>query len=334
MKQPEPLVSVIMPIRNEARFITQSLGAVLSQNYPPDRLEIIVADGMSDDGTLEIIRALPGADRVRVISNPGRKQAEGLNTAIPQANGDFIVRIDGHAVIAQDYIRECVRALQESGAANVGGKMDPVGITSMGKAIAAAGKSPFAVPTSFHVSDQPQFTDTVYMGAWRRETFDQIGLFNVTATPNEDYELNYRIRKSGGTIYLSPRIRSQYYGRQTLSAMARQYYKYGIGKIQTLSLHPQSIRPRQLVAPAFVAGLVIGGIIALFHSVLLVLWLAGIFAYAALNIYFSFQQAQRFGPGLLWRLPLVFLTIHISWGTGFWVGLAQLLTQGKTERTP
>jgi succinoglycan biosynthesis protein ExoA len=204
-----PLVTVIMPIRNEALFIRRSLGAVLVQDYPSDRLEILIADGMSDDGTVDIIRTLSVADRVRIIPNPGKRQAEGLNLAIEQAKGEIIVRVDGHTIIASNYVRECVQVLKETGASNVGGAMDPIGITLMGKTIAAAGKSSFSVPTAFHVSDKPQITDTVYLGAWWREIFDTVGLYNTSVTPNEDYELNYRIRQAGGTIYLTPRIQSQ-----------------------------------------------------------------------------------------------------------------------------
>jgi succinoglycan biosynthesis protein ExoA len=324
----KPTVTVIMPVRNEAQFIERSLGAVLAQDYPPDKLDVLVADGMSDDGTPDIIRAMPGSERVTIIPNPGRRQAEGLNAAIPLTRGEVIVRVDGHTIIAPDYVRECVRALAESGAWNVGGAMDPVGITEMGKAIATAGKSAFAVPTAFHVSDQPQYTDTVYMGAWNRAVFAQVGLYDVSTTPNEDYELNYRTRKAGGRIYLTPRIRSQYFGRQTLGALAKQYYKYGIGKIQTLSIHPESVRPRQLVAPAFMSGVVVGGLLALLHSLFLALWLLGMGAYAALNLYFSFRQA-RGDTGLLWRLPLIFLTIHLSWGAGFWIGLGRMLVRRK-----
>ena len=315
-----------MPIRNEALFITRSLGAVLAQDYPTDKLEILIADGMSDDETLDIIRGLSGAERVRIIANPGKRQAEGLNAAIPQAKGDVIVRVDGHTIIAPNYVRECVQALTETGASNVGGMMDPVGITPVGKAIAAAGKSAFSVPTSFHVSDKPQLTDTVYMGAWKREIFNRVGLYNESTTPNEDYELNYRIRQSGGKIYLTPRIRSQYFGRQTLRALARQYFKYGIGKTQTLRIHPKSVRLRHLVAPAFVLWVVSGIVLAL-HPVLQIIWIIGILAYLVLNGLFSFRLAQRFGLSLIGYLPLIFLTIHLAWGVGFWVGLGKMLVK-------
>jgi len=323
----EPFVTVIMPIRNEAQFIAHSLGAVLAQDYPQDKLEVLVADGMSDDGTLEIIRTLPGSERVRIILNPQRNQAEGLNKAIKQASGEIIVRVDGHTIIAPDYVRRCVQNLQNTGAANVGGTMNPVGITPMGKAIAAAGKSPFAVPSAFHVSDKAQFTDTVYLGAWHREVFDRIGMFNGTVVANQDYEFNYRIRKAGGQIYLDPQIKSQYFCRQNLLSLAQQYFRYGVGKVQVLRLHPESIRWRQLAAPAFVAGLVIGAILAPIHRLIRICWLIGIAVYTLLTLIFTLKTAQRFGLNLILRLPLVFPTIHISWGVGFWIGIMRILRE-------
>src|SRR5690606_22643995 len=201
--------------------------------------------------------------RVRIFPNPERIQSAGLNIVIPQAQGKYVIRIDGHTIIAPDYVRRCVELLEETGAHNVGGAMDPAGITPMGKAIAAAGKSPFAVPSAFHVSSTPQFTDTVYLGAWPRQVFDQVGLYNTKVGVNEDYELNYRIRQAGGKIYFSPEIKSVYYGRQTLSALARQYFRYGKSKVKTLANHPKSLRPRQLIAPVFVAGLMLGPLLCL-----------------------------------------------------------------------
>lgn len=314
-----PFVTIVMPIRNEEAFIERSLGSVLAQDYPPEQIEVLIADGMSDDRTLEVIWALPGAERVRVIPNPGRVQSKGLNLIIPQAKGEHIIRIDGHTVLAPDYVRECVRLLETTGADNVGGAMNPVGITPMGRAIAAAGKSAFAVPTAFHVSSTPQYTDTVYLGAWPREVFSRVGLYNERVGVNEDYELNYRIRQSGGKIYFSPTIQSDYYGRQTLQALWRQYYRYGKSRVKTLAQHPGSIKPRHLVAPLFVAGLIIGIL-----PPLVFFWAIGVTFYALLNLAFSIRVASRTGWDLLPRLPLVFLTIHLAWGTGFWIGLFQI----------
>lgn len=316
----ESLVTVIMPIRNEEEFIARSLGAVLQQDYPAERIEVLIADGMSDDNTLAVIRSLPGAERVRVIANPDRLQAPGMNRAINEARGEIIIRVDGHTVIAPDYVRQCVQALTKTGADNVGGAMDPVGMTPMGKAIAAAGKSPFAVPTAFHVSRTAQYTDTVYMGAWRRDVFERVGLYDETFKINEDYELNYRIRKAGGKIYFTLEIRSEYYGRQTLGALARQYFRYGVGKTRTLRAHPASIKPRQLVAPVFVLGLIAGALLSLISPLFTLLWLAGIALYGVVDAIFSLRAAPPGEPGTRLRIPVVFLTIHLAWGAGFWVG--------------
>lgn len=317
----EPFVSVIMPVRNEEAFIARSLGAVLTQDYPLERFEALIADGESDDRTREVIASLPGAERVRIIENPQRRQAFGMNAALRHAHGEIIVRVDGHTIIAPDYVRQCVRALRESGAVNVGGRMEPQGATPMGRAIAAAGASRFGVPTAFHVSDQPQFTDTVYLGAWPREALLAVGGFDERLRVNEDYELNVRLREAGGRIYLSPAIRSTYFGRQTLRALARQYYTYGWGRTHTLKLHPRSLKPRQLVAPLFVAALLIGGALAPLHVVARLAWVSLLAAYALASLAASVQVARREGWALLPRLPLVFATMHLAWGLGFWRGV-------------
>jgi glycosyltransferase involved in cell wall biosynthesis len=319
-----PFVTIVMPIRNEEAFIERSLGAVLAQDYLSTHIEVLIADGMSDDRTLEIIRAMPGAERVRVVPNPRRIQSAGLNLVIPQARGEYIIRVDGHTILAPDYVSTCVRLLQETGADNVGGAMNPVGITPMGKAIAAAGKSAFAVPTAFHVSDRAQYTDTVYLGAWPRGVFERVGLYNERVGVNEDYELNYRIRQSGGKIYFSPIIRSDYYGRQTLRALWRQYYRYGKSRVKTLAQHPGSLKPRHLVAPLFVAGLAGGLLLGLLLPPLLLLWAFGVALYAGVNLAFSARVASRAGWELFPRLSVVFLVIHVAWGAGFWAGLFQV----------
>jgi len=324
MRMADPFVTVIMPVRNEEAFIARSLGAVLSQRYPAARLDVLVTDGQSDDRTRAVIASLPGAERVRVIENPRRRQAFGLNLALRQARGDIIVRVDGHTIIAPDYVRQCVQALAQSGAVNVGGRMEPQGETPMGRAIAAAGASRFGVPTAFHVSETPQYTDTVYMGAWRRDALLAVGGFNERLRVNEDYELNYRLRRAGGRIYLSPAIRSTYFGRQTLGALARQYFAYGADRTNTLKLHPASLKPRQLVAPAFVCALLFGGALASLNEAARVAWTAIIALYALLNLSASARVARREGRSgwlLLPRLPLVFATMHVAWGLGFWRGL-------------
>jgi succinoglycan biosynthesis protein ExoA len=314
-------VSVIMPVRNEERLIALSLNAVLHQTYPAERIEILVVDGESEDGTLAAIRSMPEAERVRVLHNPRRIQAAGMNLGLREVRGDIIVRVDGHTVIAPDYVQECVRALRETGADGVGGAMIPVGVSQTGKAIAAATRTGFAVPGAFRTDRTGRYTDTVYMGAWPRAVLDRVGGFDERFPINEDYELHYRIRQGGGRIYLAPGIRSHYFGRQTFSTLARQYFRYGRAKTSILRKVPRSLRPRQLVAPAFVACLVAGALFSAFSPPILFAWLGMLLAYLALNLGFSLRAALRTGRHLLWRIPLAFMTVHLAWGSGFWVGL-------------
>jgi glycosyltransferase involved in cell wall biosynthesis len=314
-------VSVVVPVRNEETLIARCLTAILNQDYPRDSFEIIVADGLSNDRTLEVIRALSGAESIRIIRNPQCVQSAGLNVAIQEARGDIVIRVDGHTIIAPDYVRQCVAALQETAASVVGGTMDPVGITLMGKAIASATKTRFAVPGAFHIGTTSQYTDTVYMGAWPRWIFDRIGGFDEQLSINEDYELNYRIRQMGGKVYLSSSIHSQYFGRQTLKALARQYFNYGRGKTSALKKHPASIRLRQIVAPCFVGALIGALPVSVLIPSTVWLWLLVLALYLIMNLAFSLATASRAGYRLFWRVALVFPTIHVSWGLGFWAGL-------------
>lgn len=314
-----------MPVLNEAAFIRRSLAAALAQDYPPDRLEILVVDGGSTDDTPQIVReiiAQTGHPQVRLLHNPRRIQAAALNIGIQAARGDIIVRVDGHTVIAPDYVRTCVAYLAEGRADNAGGLMRPVGITYVGQAVALATSSPFGIGGSkFHYSEKEQYVDTVYLGAYWRHTFDRIGLYDETFRINEDYELNYRLRQAGGRILLSPNIISHYTPRSSLTALWRQYFQYGRWKVRTLQKHPASLRWRQTVPPLFVAGLV-GSLLAglawppawwLFGGV------AG--AYLLANLVASTISARRGGWRYLPVLPLVFAIIHIGWGLGFWWGI-------------
>jgi GT2 family glycosyltransferase len=319
-----PLVSVLMPVRNEAGWIARSLGAVLRQDYPADRLEVLLIDGQSDDQTLQVARAVAaeaGAERVRVLANPGRLQAAGLNIGLRQARGEIIVRVDGHTIIAPDYVRVCVATLHATGAANVGGRMNPVGVTATGQAIALATTSRFGVPAAFHTSSRAQESDTVYLGAWPRAALERIGGFDERLSANEDYELNYRIRRAGGRIFLSPALRSAYSCRETFPALARQYFGYGRGKARMLQRHPRSLRPRQLIAPAFVAALVLSALGARIRAAR-TLWLTLLAAYLTLDLAatarLTLRPDARAPWPVVWRVPLVFPTLHVAWGLGFW----------------
>jgi succinoglycan biosynthesis protein ExoA len=320
-----PFVSVVMPVRNEAGFIERSLGSVLGQDYPADRMEVIVADGMSDDGTREMVCAAAGRDaRVRLVDNPGRIAPTALNAALAGARGTIIIRVDGHTEIASDYVRQCVLELERTGADNVGGRMEAEGNGTVRQAIAAATSSPFGVGGArFHYSEAEEWVDTVYLGAWRRTTFDSLGLFDEELVRNQDDEFNYRLRAAGGRILLSPKIRSRYYGRSSLSSLARQYFQYGLWKVRVLQKHPRQMRPRHFIPPLYVATLLLLALGALFAPATRVGLLggAGIYVVACLFASAAAARRTRFPEALL--LPAVFAVLHLSYGIGFLAGLVR-----------
>ena len=319
-----------MPVYNEAAFIERSLGAVLAQDYPAERLDVLVVDGGSTDATTALVSTIAASDpRVRLLDNPGRIQARAMNVALDHARGVVIARVDGHTIIAPDYVRRCVECLSATGAQNVGGPQRFEATTPLGRAIAAAYRSPFSVPSRFTVSQQAEFVDTVYMGAWPRDVFDRAGRFDETLAVNEDYELNYRIRRAGGRIYLSPDIRSRYFGRQTVDALWRQFFRYGAWKCRVLAQHPRSAKLRHFVAPVFVAALVGGGALGVFSRPARRLWALAVGLYALANGLASLREAARDQWALLVRLPLVFASMHVAWGSGFWVAALRRLVRGQ-----
>jgi succinoglycan biosynthesis protein ExoA len=312
-----------MPVRNEADLIERALGAVLAQDYPAACTEVLVVDGQSTDETVALAQAAAGGDaRVKVLANPGRIQACALNVGLRAARGDVIVRVDGHTLIARDYVSRCVHHLRETGAECVGGPLRFAGVTPTGRAIASAYRSPFCVPSRYRISRRAEYADTVYLGAWPRRVFDEIGGFDEALAINEDYEFSYRIRRAGGRIFLTPDITSDYYGRQTFGALWRQFFRYGRWKYRMLARYPESVRLRQVIAPAFVAALTGGALLAPLNRWIARLWGLVIVSYGIVNLATSIRQAARDGYDRLPRLPAVFACVHLGWGSGFLIEAA------------
>lgn len=307
-------------MRNEASAIESCLASVLASRLPNgEDFELLVLDGDSDDGSGALVDAMAARDpRLRRISNPARLQAPAFNLGLAAARGRYLVRMDAHSLYADDYLAESVRLLEESGAENVGGVQRATGTTWLAKAIAAAVSSKFAAgDAAYRNATTPRWTDTVYLGAWRTETLRRLGGMREDWAVNEDYEMNVRLRAEGGRVYLSPTIRSTYFVRASLPKLARQYARYGFWKVRTLLAHPRSLRWRQLVAPAFVLSLLatplmvtLGGPLGAAHLVL----------YAAANLLASLATAAQAGWRLFPALPIVFLTVHLAWGSGFLSG--------------
>ena len=319
-----PLVSVLLPIRNESGCIEDCLGAILAQDYDPDRMEILIADGMSTDTTRLRIDAFSTSHpqaKIRILDNPGKIVPTGLNIALQHARGEVIIRVDGHTIIATDYVRQCVEVLRTSGADNVGGRMDAIGINRFGSAVALATSTPFGIGGGrFHFSEKEEWVDTVYMGAWPRRVFDKIGLFDEELVRDQDDEFNYRLREGGGKILLSPKIRSEYTVRDIPRSLWWQYYQYGFWKVRVLQKHPLQMSVRQYVPFVFV-------LLVFFSSVLVMspalrLWSLFVpLLYAVTNLAASTTTVTKKGWEHLPFLPLVYAILHVSYGLGFLRGL-------------
>ncbi len=252
-----PKLTVIIPCRNEADCIEDCLQSVVTQKSPGREVEVIVADGMSDDGTREILEQFAGQHAgMRIVDNPRRIASTGLNAAIALATGDIIVRLDAHTEYAPDYLQQCRVVLQQTGADNVGGPARTRPRTFWERAIAAAYHSGFAAGGArFHNEDYEGYVDTVTYGCWRKATFDRFGLFDEELVRNQDDEHNLRIIRGGGKVWQSPRIRSYYRPRGSLAALFQQYSQYGYWKVRVIRKHRLPASPRHLVPGAFVLSL-------------------------------------------------------------------------------
>jgi succinoglycan biosynthesis protein ExoA len=334
-----PFITIIMPIYNEAQFIQRSLEAVVIQNYPLEHFEIIVANGVSNDGTLDIIgdyqkRYL----NLSLVVNAQKIVPTGMNAALRLAHGDIIIRVDGHCVIAVDYVQKCVEHIEREKVDGVGGPMVSIGETMMGETIAAAMCSKFGVGDSYFRTErgQTKLVDSVPFPAYTREIIQKAGLYDEELVRNQDDEYNYRIRELGGKILLAADVQSKYYSRGNLKDLWKQYFQYGYWKVRVMQKHPRQMRMRQLVPPAFVDSLLVSGIIALVHPVGVWLLSGIVGLYVLANLGASIYTCAKKGWRHLPLLPVVYAILHISYGTGFLVGLVKFANRwgDKVGKTP
>jgi succinoglycan biosynthesis protein ExoA len=319
-----PTVSVVLPVRREGAEFATTLTRVLGQDYPAIT-EVLVVDGMSDDGTRSVVRSMAERDRrVRLLDNPRRIVPTAMNVGIAAATGAIIVRVDGHTRIRPDYVSRCVAALRESRASCVGGRMDAVGETFVGRIVAAATSGPFGVGNShFHYSDTARFTETVYLGAWPKETLVRAGGFDEEMVRDQDDELNYRLRKAGGSVWLDPAIRSEYTPRGSLVRLWSQYRQYGLWKVRVFQKHPSMLRWRHFVPAVFVLAAAAAAGLAL--TVPWGWWLLAGGTTIYLGAAAVAAMATPAAPAERLVMPVVFATIHTAYGTGFLAGLVRFL---------
>jgi glycosyltransferase involved in cell wall biosynthesis len=330
---PPPEVSVIIPVRNEARHIDHCLRSVFAQDFPPERLEVLLVDGMSADGTRERA-AYWQADHhnIRLLPNPKLTAPHAMNIGIRAAQGRYIVRLDAHSTYAPDYISNCLLYLDKTGADNVGGVMETKGEGFWGTAIALMLSSRFGVGNAaFRVGAADGYADTVPFGAFRRETFDRYGFYDERLTRNQDYELNYRIRRQGGKIYLANAIKLTYYSRSSAGAIARSAFDNGKWNIITSLLCPGSMSLRHYIPFLFVLSLLLLPAAAAWLGLFFLRALAAELAVYLLAALVSAGSALRRLPDLTDRpapAPLYFIALlflfplfHICYGCGSLFGL-------------
>lgn len=322
------LVSIIIPCRNEEKFIGRCLDSIIAQDYPRDKFEVLVVDGMSEDKTREILRDY--AERysfIRLLDNPKKITPCALNIGIKNARGEIIMRMDAHATYEKDYISKCVKYLNEYNADNVGGIMVtlPRNETFIGKAIAMVLSHPFGVGNSaFRTgAKEPKWVDTVFGGCYKREVFDKIGLFNENLTSTQDMEFNLRLKKAGGKILLHPDIVSYYYTRSDFKSFCKNNLRNGLWVILPFKFSkiiPVSLR--HLIPFIFVLSIIVSGVLSFFSSIFFWLFLLIVGFYSLTNLYFSFKIALRKkNIKYLVVIPVLFAALHIGYGLGSAWGL-------------
>jgi succinoglycan biosynthesis protein ExoA len=318
-----PPISVVIPCRNEREHIETCVSSVLDQQSPPGGFEIIVADGMSDDGTRGILMRLAAQNSaLRIVDNLGKITPSGMNAALRQAKGRYIAIMGAHNRYASDYLRRSVEVLEKTGADNVGGVMICEAKTYTQAAIAAAHHSPFSVGGAhWHDVRYEGPVDTVFGGVYRREVFDKIGLFDEELVRNQDDELNLRLTRAGGKIWQSPLIKSWYRPRTSFKDLWRQYVQYGYWKVRVIQKHRMPASVRQLVPGCFVLSLTLSAITSLWVSSAAWFLATLLSAYLACNVIASCITAARTNWRLLPLLPAIFACYHFAYGYGFLRGV-------------
>ncbi len=331
MERNFPLISIIIPCRNEENFIKGCLDSIIVNNYPKDKLEVLVIDGMSNDKTKEIVkRYVKQYSFISFLENHRKFTPFGLNIGIKEAKGEIIIRMDAHAIYEKDYILKCTKFLKEYNADNVGGVTEilPSENTLLRKAIALSLSNSFGVGNAYYksgYSKEPRWVDTVFCGCYKKEVFEKIGLFNENLIRSQDIEFNLRLRNAGGKILLVPSIRSYYYTRHSLKDFFLYNFKNGVWVIYSFKFVKMPLRLRHYIPLIFVSSLLGTGLLGFFFPVFFWLILFITELYLLVNIYFSAKIAIREKN---WKyffvMPIVFAARHIGYGSGSILGIIKL----------
>jgi glycosyltransferase involved in cell wall biosynthesis len=320
-------VTAIVPCRNERNSIERCVSSILGQETCGGGIEVIVVDGLSDDGTPVILDKMAAEyPSLRVLTNPKRTMPAGVNIGIRAARGRYIAIMGAHNRYAADYLRQSVHVLEETNADNVGGSMFCEGRSHVQRAIALAHHSKFSVGgAKWHNPDYEGPAETVFGGVYRREVFERIGLFDEELVRNQDDELNLRLVQSGGRIWHSPRIQSWYSPRPTMMALFWQYVQYGYWRVRVIQKRKAAASSRQFIPGAFVFLLLSLPFTGIWWQVAFWVWIGLVVTYLVLSITVSTGIAAREGWRFLCTLPVVFACYHIGYGVGTLRGIVDFI---------
>jgi succinoglycan biosynthesis protein ExoA len=333
-----PYISIVVPLRNEERYVERLMRSLLEQDYPADRYEIIVADGGSTDRTLERLAEVDAARRVRVLANPGRTAPAALNVAIAAARGEIVTRVDGHSFVAPDYLSRIVAVMEETGESVVGGPVRMHADSPFRRALVEALYAPIGVGSvPYRTLATRAHVASLQTGSFRREVLDQVGAFDEALAVVEDLDMNTRIRKAGYTLLLDPSIRFWYLPRSGLKALWRQIYTVGLVKARILRKHPDIFRLKYVLPSLFVLGAVAaaGAIVLGRVTGAPALAIAGwgfLLAYTGVVLAFALTRVGRLGLGAA-RLLVILPTLHVGYGLGFLSGATERIL-GRRSRPP
>jgi len=330
MPASSPLISIVVPIRNEEATIERLARSLLDQDYPPDRYEILMADGGSDDRTRALLAAVDTGARIRVLENPGRTAPAALNVAIAESKGEIVTRVDGHSFVAPDYLSRIVAVMEETGEAVVGGPVLMYADTPFRRALVEALYSRVGVgAVPYRTLRKRGYVASLQTGSFARRVLDEVGAFDESLAIVEDLDMNTRIRKAGHRLLLDPSIRFWYLPRPTLGALWRQIYTVGLVKARILRKHPDILRIKYVVPSVFVALLIAAVALAACGSPAGYAFLA---AYAGVVGAFAASRVGRLGAGAV-RLITIVPTLHVGYGLGFLSGATERLLR-RTARPP
>ena len=326
----KPKVSSVIPCRNEVRYIGACLESLIRCDYPKDRLEVLVCDGMSEDGTRDIVAGYAARHPfIRLVDNPERITPCAMNAGIRESHGDVIMPMGAHAVYSPTYISQLVAALDETGVDNVGGVLVtlPVNGKPLARALAVGLSHPFGVGNSYFRigAATRRLVDTVPFGCYRRAVFDRIGMFDPELIRNQDDELNARLLKRGGRIMLIPEVVSYYYARGSLRQVGRMFYQYGYFKPLAAWKVGQVMTVRQLVPALFVGALLVSSVLAPWSVLARLALAAAAGAYTAAAVASAALALRKHGPRCAAALLLVFPVLHVSYGAGFIIAVLERL---------